>query len=391
MAVTQASPMRDLARPPEAAAEQPLNTEERKTLRRQVLNLAWPVIVENFLQTMIGVVDTALVGHLTTDALAGVGGAQQIVWLVTTLLSAVMMGTTVLVGRAYGARQPRDARFALKQSILLAGGISVLVGAITYIGAGPFMSWLGMDAAAVSAGVIYLQITALATPLLAGMFVGSAALRGSGDTRTPMYITGFINVVNALLAWWMIYGFGPIPAMGVAGSAWAASIARLVGCALLVWVFTRPRRSLSILGRNGWSWDFPLVKRMLNVGIPTAVEQFFFSLGVTLFGLIVIGLGTQVYATQRVSMTVVMLSLMPGFGFGMAATTLVAQSLGAGKVREAEAGTYVAMRSCVLQMTLAGAAFFIFADPLMRVFTNDPEVVRLGSEVLRIIAFNQPF
>src|SRR5690242_10729831 len=91
------------------AIEAPLAAPQQQALRREVLTLAWPSIVENFLQTMVGVVDTALVGHLSTDALAGVGGAQQIVWLLTTLLSAAVMGTTVLVGRAIGARRPEDA------------------------------------------------------------------------------------------------------------------------------------------------------------------------------------------------------------------------------------------------------------------------------------------
>ena len=369
----------------------PLTQAERKGIRRQVASLAWPVIVENFLQTMIGVVDTALVGHLTTDALAGVGGAQQLVWLVTTLLSAVTMGGTVLIARAIGARRRLEARAAFKQSLLVALALSVAVGAILFIGGAAFMSWLGMDPAAVAAGTVYVQITALATPLLAGMFAGSAALRGSGDTRTPMLITGFINLINGIAAWWLIYGFGPIPALGVAGSAWAANLARLVGCGLLIAVFLRSRQTLTLRGRRGWAFNPQLIRRMLKIGIPTALEQFFFSLGVTLYGVIVISLGTQAYATQRVSMTIVMLSLMPGFGFGMAATTLVAQALGAGNVRQAEAATQFAMWSAFVQMSLAGLAFAVFSEPLMTLFTADPQVIKLGSEVLRIIAFNQPF
>ena len=374
-----------------AAGNPELHVAEGPALRRQVLGLAWPSIVENFLQTMIGVVDTALVGHLSTDALAGVGGAQQIVWLVTTLLAAAVMGTTVLVGRAIGAGHQRDARHAIKQSILLSGAASVLIGIICYAGAYPFMRWLGLDAQAAQDGTTYLQISALATPLLAGMFVGGAALRGAGNTRTPMYVTAFINAVNAVLAWWMINGFGPIPALGVAGSAWAAALSRLIGCLILAWVLTRPKQTVTVLGRGGWGFDWPLAKRILNIGIPTALEQFFFALGVTLYGIIVITLGTQVYATQRASMNVVQLSLMPGFGFAVAATTLVAQALGAGNSRRAEASTWIAMRSCVVQMSVAGLLFAVFAEPLMRIFTDDPQVIQLGAQVLRIIAFNQPF
>jgi MATE family multidrug resistance protein len=374
-----------------AVSAAPLATQQRRMLRREVLTLAWPSIVENFLQTMVGVVDTALVGHLSTDALAGVGGAQQIVWLLTTLLSAAVMGTTVLVGRAIGARQRVEANRALKQSALLAGAASLVLAAIIFAGAYPFMRWMGLDAGAADAGTIYLQITALSTPFLAGMFVGSAALRGAGNTRISMYVSGLINAVNAVLAWWMIYGFGPIPAMGVAGSALAAGIARVVGCAILFWVLTRRGSKINILGHRGWRFDRPLARRILNIGIPTALEQFFFAFGVILYGLIVISLGTEVYATQRASMTVIQLSQMPGFGFAVAATTMVAQGLGAGKVRQAEASASFAMRSCVIQMSVVGLLIALFGDPLMRIFTSDEAVVHLGAAVLPIIALNQPF
>ena len=168
----------------------PLTQTERASLRRLVLRLAWPVIVENFLQTMIGVVDTALVGHLTTDALAGVGGAQQ-----TGLAGHhAALGGDDGHDRAGGPRfrrAPAGGRAAGAQAIvLLAGGLSRHAGGDhLQRRPDPFMGWLGLDAAAATAGAVYVQITALATPLLAGMFVGSAALRGSGDTRTPMYIT----------------------------------------------------------------------------------------------------------------------------------------------------------------------------------------------------------
>jgi putative MATE family efflux protein len=273
----------------------------------------------------------------------------------------------------------------------MGAALSFLIGGLTYLAAEPLMHLLGMEPDVAAAGTIYLQITALGTPLLAGMFVGSASLRGSGNTRTPMFITGFINVVNGIAAWVLIYGAGPIPALGVAGSAWAANGARLVGCLLLLWVFLQSRGPVTLRGRNGWRLDLALQRRILNIGIPTAVEQFFFSLGVTLYGLIVLSLGTQAFAAQRVGMTIVMLSLMPGFGYATAATTLVAQALGAGKVRQAEQATWFAMRSCVVQMSIAAFLFAVFSEPLMRIFTSDPVVIKLGSEVLRIIAFNQPF
>ena len=223
------------------------------------------------------------------------------------------------------------------------------------------------------------------------MFTGSAVLRGAGDTRTPMYITAFINVINAVAAWWMIYGFGPIPAMGVAGSAWAAGVARLIGC-LLAGLGLRAARPTDEPARaGGWRFDLGLVKRMLNIGLPTAAEQFMLSFGMTLYGMIVIRLGTNVYATQRASMMIVQMAFLPGFGFAMAATTLVGQAMGAGKIRQAEEGTWIATRWCMLLMGAIGVTFGLFGEPLMHLFSSDPEVTRLGGAVLFIAAWNQPF
>jgi putative MATE family efflux protein len=368
----------------------PLTDTARTTLRRRVLALSWPVIIENLLQSMIGFVDKELVGHLGTDALAGVGGAQQIVWLMTTALSAVMMGATVLVAHAIGAQKPAEARRAFKQALVLSTIVAAVLTSGLYALADPAVRLLGLDAQAAADGILYLQISALTLPVLVGMFTGSAVLRGAGDTRTPMFITMIINVINAVAAWWMIYGFGPIPAMGVAGSAWAAGVARLIGCLLLAWVFLRPGQLLNLSG-PGWRFDLGLVKRMLNIGLPTAAEQFMLSFGITLYGIIVIGLGTNVYATQRASMMIVMMAFLPGFGFAMAATTLVGQAMGAGKPRQAEEGTWIAARWCMLLMGVVGAVFGLFGEPLMHLFSNDPEVTRLGGEVLFIAAWNQPF
>ena len=379
------------AAPAVAMAEPPLTKDERLTLRRQVLSLSWPVITENLLQSMIGFVDTALVGHLGTAALAGVGGAQQLVWLTTTALSAIMMGTTVLVAHAIGAKDPAEARRVFKQAILLATGVALLMSAATYGLAAPAMRLLGLDAPSTADGILYLQISGLTMPLMVAMFAGSAALRGAGNTRTPMYITGFINLVNAGAAWALIYGFGPIPAMGVAGSAWAAAVARLIGVAFLAWVFFRPQQVLSLRERGGWRFDWGVVKRMLNIGLPSAVEQFMLSLGITLFGLVVITLGTSVYATQRASMMIVMMAFLPGLGFAMAATTLVGQAMGAGRVRHAQEGTWIAARWCMVLMGLIGAVFGLFGEPLMHIFSNDPVVTKLGGEVLAISALTQPF
>jgi putative MATE family efflux protein len=180
--------------------------------------------------------------------------------------------------------------------------------------------------------------------------------------------------------------------MGVAGSAWAAVIARTVGIVVLLGVFFLPKASLSLLKRNGGTWrpNFDIVGRIMKIGVPTALEQLFMSLGILIYSLLVIGLGEVVFATSRLALNAVFLSQMPGFGFAVAATTLVGQSLGARSPKRAMLGAQLATRSAVIWMGLMGLVFFFFGEAIMRLFTDDPRLIGLGVESLRVIALYQP-
>jgi MATE family multidrug resistance protein len=402
------------------AQEAELTPQERRAVSKSVFRLAWPAIAENALQTLLGIVDTAVVARLGTAALSGVGAAQQLVWILTTALVAISMGATVLVARHIGAKQKHDANAVLKQSLVLSVIASLVLMPIALL-AHPLMTMLGLTSEAADEGAIFLGITLVCAVPLVMMFVASAAMRGAGDTRTPMLVTAGINVINAILAvefvfggdkaseilgGWLtgivhafggsaqvaIPGLGWIPEMGVAGSAWASVIARGIGAVILLGMFFLPRSSLSLLKGSGGSWrpDFGIVRRIMKIGVPSAFEQLFMSLGILIYSLLVIGLGEVVFATSRLALNAVFLSQMPGFGFSMAATTLVGQSLGARSPRRALLGAQLATRSAVVWMGLMGVVFFFFGEPIMRMFTDDQRLIGLGVESLRVIALYQP-
>ena len=392
-----------------------ITAEVRKEVGRSVFRLAWPAIAENALQTLMGIVDTAVVARLGTAALSGVGASQQLIWTLTTALIAVSMGTTVLVARHIGADEKPQANAALKQSLLLAfiaGLILLPMGFLSH----PLLAIFGLDPVAAADGAIYLQITLFTSMLIVIMFVAGAALRGSGDTRTPMMVTGFINVINAVLAVEMVFGgvrasgilsdwisgltgmhvvvpgLTWIPEMGVAGSAWATVIARGIGSVLLLSAFLLPRARLRVLGPGTGTWrpDFGTMVRILKIGIPSAVEQMLMSVGILVYSLLVIGMGEVVFATSRLATNTVFLSQMPGFGFAVAATTLVGQSLGARQPHKARLGAFMSTRSALIWMSIMGVVFWFFGDVILKVFTDDPQLLSLGADAMKVIAFTQP-
>jgi putative MATE family efflux protein len=388
--------------------EPDLTDTERREVGQKVFRLAWPAIAENALQTLLGIVDTAIVARLGNAALSGVGAAQLVIWVLSTAVIAISMGTTVLIARFTGASDRMGADTALKQSILLATLAGLLMSFLAFLSE-PMMAALGLTSEAVEAGATYLSITLAFSIFFVLMFVAGAALRGAGDTKTPMLVTGFINAINALLAVVMVFGGAQttgflndwlgielpglldwIPAMGVAGAAWATVIARGIGTALLLGVFLLPNARLRLWTRGGWLPDLDLVRRILRIGIPSAIEQMFMSLGILVYSFLVIGMGEVIFATSRLALNAVFLSMMPGFGFSMAATTLVGQSLGAKQPRRADLGTRLATRSALIWMSVMGLAFFFFGEQILRIFTDDPELLRIGSEALKVIALSQP-
>ena len=395
-----------------------LTPEARKEVGRKVFRLAWPAIAENALQTLLGIVDTAVVARLGTAALSGVGASQQLIWVLTTGLIAVSMGTTVLIARFTGAQQPERANAVLKQSLMLAAVVGLLLAPVGFF-AQDMMNMLGLTSAAAREGATYLSITLFTAVLIVIMFVAGAALRGAGDAKTPMYVTGFINIINAVLAVELVFGgakasgilggwlsglasiFVPgaqidvpglsfIPEMGVAGAAWAAVIARAIGSLILLSFFLMPKSVLQFWRGGSWRPNLSLIGRILTVGVPAALEQMLMSIGILVYSFLVIGMGEVIFATSRLALNAVFLSQMPGFGFSMAATTLVGQSLGARQPERAKLGSQLATRSALIWMSLMGVAFFFFGEPILRIFTDDPELLRLGNEAMMVIAFSQP-
>ncbi len=355
-----------------------------------VNRLAIPIIAENLFQTLLGVVDLLMVSKLGTAAIAGVGTSLQVMFLVISALSAVTVGTTVLVARACGAGQPREAAYTAKQSLLLGVALAAVVTVVGHFGAHPAIALLGAAPSVVRTGGDYLDIVAQMSVFLVVQMVCAGALRGAGDTRTPMIVTGLVNLVNVAVAYALIFGHFGLPALGVIGSAWGASTARAIGAAVLLVILYRGRRGMRIQGREGWRPDRVLMRRILKIGVPSMIEQSLMSGGMLLYSVLVIGMGTAIYAAQRITFQALSFSFMPGIGFGQAATTMTGQSLGAGRPDLARRSTWMAFSMAALWMCTIGAALIAFGHPIMRLFSADPTIDDVGTAALKVIALSQP-
>lgn len=360
-------------------------------MQRRVFNLAWPVISENFLQTMLSIVDTIMVARLGPEALAGVGAALQIMFFLISALSATSVGSSVLVAQAIGAQKFERAGLLAKQSLVWSVIISIPLIIAGIFAAEPIIAIFGMEPAPTQIGADYLRVMMGTGAVLTLLLLGSGVLRGAGDSRTPMLITLFANVINIVFTYGLIYGELGMPEMGAVGSAWGTFISRAVGFAILFWVMWRGVNGVTIRGRAGWMPDLPLARSILKLGIPAATEQMINSVGFTVMSIVVAQLGTLALAAHRVALNAMSVSFLPGFGFAMAATALVGQSIGAGRPEDAKAVVKIATQWAMIWMGTLGLVFLFFAEAIIGIFTPDPDVIRMGSAGLRVIALTQPF
>ncbi|RIK33948.1 MAG: MATE family efflux transporter [Chloroflexi bacterium] len=365
--------------------------QERAALRRRVFGLAWPVIGENFLETLLGIVDTWFVAFLGAVALAGVGAATQLMFFVISALSAVAVGSAVLVAQAVGARSFEQAGNLAKQSLVWAVFLSLPLVLTGLIAAEPLIGMFGMEPAVNEIGAAYLRVTMGTVFALVLRFIAAGVLRGAGDSRTPMLLTLLSNAINIVLDYALIFGRLGMPELGAVGSAWATFIARSISLLLLLIVLWHGRNGVSIRGATGWWPAWPAARRILGLGVPAAVEQVLITSSFLMQTIVVAQLGTFVLAAQRVSMNAMSLSFLPGFGFAMAATTLVGQSIGARRPDEGQAAARIATLWSMIWMGTLGVVFLLFAESIVGFFSDDPQVIAIGAGGLRVVALSQPF
>jgi putative MATE family efflux protein len=351
-------------------------------IRKSVLSLALPVTVSSLLQRAEGIAAVFLVGGLGAGPIAAVGLGQLLAFIGTTLLSGLSVGTNVLVAQLWGARRTKDAGEAALHLVtlsLIASGLLALVG---LAGNRAAMTALGAQADVIAQAIPYSNVLFLVIPFTILIQVFSSILQGSGDTKTPMYAMIGVNVLHVVVAYPLIYGNWGAPNWGIQGAAFAVGVAESIGAAYLFWacrkILAKPNALRLDLIRSTW-----------RIGVPVSGERLVQQAGIMLYTHIVLLYGTVSYAAHQVGLSIESFSFLPGYGFAIAAATMVGQSIGARKYVRAKLENWEANRLAATGMAAMGIIFFFFPYALMRGFTQDEAVVQLGTQFLRIVAILQ--
>lgn len=357
-----------------------------------VFRLALPVLFEQFLSFLVGTCDIFLAGHLdptiSKSATSAVGVAAYVGWLASMLFSLVGAGTTALVARHWGAGDHDEANRIANCSLTMAFVLGVLSLCVIWPTAWFFPAQLQMDAATSAMTAHYLQFDAIGLVFTSFCIAGAAALRGSGDMRTPMFIFGTVSVVNLVVSTLLVYGLGPIPSWGVDGIVAGTVIARFTGGVLMLIALGRGHSGLAIV-LHELRVTGEISRRILKIGIPAAVDSAILWTGHFLFLRIISGIGSTELAAHMVGIRVEAITYLPAVAWGAAAATLVGQSLGAGsESRAIESGNH-AVRQCSIVGLAITLVFYFGAESIYRLMHNDPDVIAAGVPAFRMLALFQ--
>ncbi|NLJ59693.1 MAG: MATE family efflux transporter [Firmicutes bacterium] len=365
-----------------------LRPESSSVARKQVLELAGPSLVEMALVTFVNMADMIMVGRLGPAAIAAVGLTNQPVFFAMAAFIALNVGTTAVIARAIGAGEDDVANDAMRQSLMLVVIMGFLVSVLGFVFAGNVLRFMGAESDVLPLGISYMKIIASGGVFMVVSMSLTAALRGAGDTKSPMKANMVANVSNVIGNYLLIYGKFGFPKLGVPGAALATTIARLIAFILLLRVVISGNSHLHLQGR--FRLNRQLLERIIRVGMPSAIEQVVLRGGQLTYVRVVASFGTTVIAAHQIGMNIMSLSFMPGMAFAIAATTLVGQGLGAGMPDVAEDWAKETRRLGTIVSGCMALVFILFGKYIAMLYTNDPEVISRTAVVLRILGLVQP-
>ena len=370
-----------------------IETESQRQKRRLIISLAWPSLAENFLTSLMSMFDMMMVGGLGAYAIAAVGLVTQPKFIMMAAFMAMNIGTTALVARCKGARDRDGANSAFLQSIIITVSLTVVLCTAMIFLSDSLIRWIAgneISEQTITAGITYLKIQVYGFPTMSVTMAINAALRGSGNTRAAFYNNTVANIVNVFLNYCLIGGRLGFPRLEVTGASIATVIGQLVGLLLAIYTVTGGRQYLSLSLKNRVRLNFPMMKRIINIGIPALLEQVVMRAGMLWFAKIVTSLGDVSYAAHMVAMNIQQLSFTTGMAFGAAATTLVGQSLG--RKRPDLAKVYVKMTQNLGYLVSSTIALLLFfgGKVLSGLYSDDILIIGLAAAMLKIVAVSNP-
>lgn len=365
-----------------------------KSTVKDVLKLSLPAVIEMLLYTMIWTVDTMLIGQYGGDiAVSTVGMSSEVIYTFTNILVAqsLSVGITSIVARRYGAKELDKANEYATLGFSLGFLVSMATTLFIFLFSKKLLVLAGAESSIIGLGTTYINIVCIGLPfnMLSSML--NAVNRSYGNTKTPMIVSIVMLVVNLSLDAILIFGLFGFPELGVKGAAIATTIANISGFIYSA-IYTYKKSLIKIEFKYLMKFSGARIKNITALSVPAGMQEAAYSLARLFTSMMIMHLGTIAFAANQITLTLESISFMPGWGFAVAATTLVGNKVGEGDYKKAREYGRTAMILGIGVMCIFTLLFLLFPVQLIKMFidSSNTEVISLGAACLMIAAAEQP-
>ncbi|MFT7197329.1 MAG: putative MATE family efflux protein [Marinoscillum sp.] len=359
-------------------------------INRAIFLLSIPMIAEMVMESLFAVADVFFVSKISINAVATVGLTESVLMIIYSVAIGLSMATTAIVARRIGEKQFKLASDAGFQSIFLSVMVGALLGALGFIFAEDILVLMGGAPDLVDEGVGFTKIMFAGNLSIFLLFLNNAIFRGAGDAAIAMRTLWLANGLNIILDPLLIFGLGPIPAMGIEGAAIATIIGRSTGVLYQVYHLLN-RRGIIKIGWDNVVFRVKTVYELIKISL-AGMGQFLVETASWIFLVKVMSLfGSEALAGYTIAFRVIVFTILPSWGMANAAATLVGQNLGAGQPDRAEQSVWKTAFFNMLFLGMVSVVFFLAADPIIGIFTKEPIAKEIATNALKIICIGYVF
>lgn len=362
----------------------------KKEIRLKIFNMILPITIERVLQMAASMISMGMIGRISTSAVNALGLSTRITMIVFALFNGIAIGATVFVSQSYGAKDHNKLSKVVQQTILASMVIVILFQQIIFWNTSGVLSIFGPKPELLASAITHLRVVSFGLPFQVIMLIVSGSLQGMGNTKTPMIITGIMNVVNIVIGYILIFGAFGVPKLGLVGAATALAFAQFTAAMIGLFVLLRDKGILnSYRNKSFFKFDFKQIWDVFRVGLPSSMESLLWQFAAIILTRAMLRFGETAFAAYQVGMQAESFSFMPAFGFSVVTTALVGQCIGA---KETEYGkAYLKETTMGSMLITAFTSFFLifFPKQVMGLLINDPAVINLGAYYLVIMGLVQ--
>lgn len=362
-------------------------------IRKDIIGFTIPVIMEQAFVLSLGMINTIMAGHLGKEAVSAIGMVDSINIILISFFSALAVGGTVVIAHYYGQRNVSAFNNTSKQILYVGVLLAIFITLMIWIFKYPIIHFLfgSAENTVINYSISYLGITLITYPFIAMELIISGSLRGIGNTKTPMKVNIFMNIINVIMSYILIYGIDirnqqfhlTVTGHGVLGAAFGIAIARVSGAVISLFIILRGTSNLKLKHPLKFKFDKVILKSIFGIGIPAGLESLLFNGGKLITQVYIVGLGTDSIAANYIAGSVASIINIPGNAFCIAATAIVGQFFGKGNAKEAKNSLIYSTKLSTICLTVIGILVIPFANALAGLYTTNSNIIHIAGSLLR--------